>query len=211
MSGLENSRFGAPGRYDIVACEVCGTEQAVSQPSSDEHTALYDAHNNFGGSRKDSWYSRLRQALFASPLYRLWLAVDGDISFHAVTAGVPGRRLLDVGCNEGRGLTLYRASGFEVEGLEPNSVAAGQACTRGFSVHCEILGNFRSATPFDVVVLSNVLEHALDPITMLDKAGRLLVVGGELWVSCPNSESWLRQISAATGSIGTCRITFSAN
>lgn len=132
--------------------------------------------------------------MFASPLYRLWLAVDGDISFHAVTAGVPGRRLLDVGCNEGRGLTLYRYSGFEVEGLEPNSVAAGLARTRGFTVHCEMLGDFWPATPFDVVVLSNGLEHALDPVTMLDEAGRLLAVGDELWVSCPNSESWLRQI-----------------
>ena len=191
LSGLEDSRFGAPGRYDIAACETCGVEQTVPRPSAEELTALYEVHYNFGGSREGSGYGRLRQALLASPLYRLWLAIDGDISFHAA-AGRPGRRLLDVGCNEGRGLVLYRASGFEVEGLETNSVAAGQARARGFTVHGEGLEDFRPAEPFDVVVLSNVFEHVLDPRLMLDEIARLLGPGGELWLSCPNSESWLR-------------------
>ena len=194
LRGLEDSRFGAPGRFDIARCDACGVEQTVPRPSADELAALYEAHYNFGGSREESRYGRLRAALLASPLYRLWLAIDGDISFHGVNCARPGQRLLDVGCNEGRGLALYRAGGFTVEGLEPNGVAAAQARSRGFTVHGEALGAFRPAQPFDVVVLSNVLEHALDPRRMLVEAGRLLAAGGELWVSCPNSESWLRRL-----------------
>ncbi len=129
-----------------------------------------------------------------SRLYRLWLAADGDISFHGVPAERPGERLLDVGCNEGRGLVLYRANGFAVEGFEPNTVAAAQARARGFTVHGTDLADFEPAEPYGVVVLSNVLEHALNPHEMLVHIGRLLAPGGELWVSCPNSESWLRRL-----------------
>jgi SAM-dependent methyltransferase len=44
------------------------------------------------------------------------------------------------------------------------------------------------------VVLSNVLEHSLDPRRMLQDVHRILAPGGQVWISCPNSESWLRRI-----------------
>lgn len=194
LRGLEDSRFGAPGSYDIAVCAACGMEQTVPRPSADALTALYEAHYNFGGGGEESRYGRLRQALFDSKLYRLWLAIDGDVSFHGAIAEPTGQRLLDVGCNEGRGLALYRDNGFEVEGLELNRVAAERARMRGFTVHGEAPGDYRPAKPYDVVVLSNVLEHALDPRRMLTHIRRMLVAGGALWVSCPNSESWLRRL-----------------
>ena len=54
------------------------------------------------------------------------------------------------------------------------------------------LDNFRSANPYDVVVLSNVLEDTLDPTQYAFDATRILKSGGEVWISCPNSRSWLR-------------------
>jgi SAM-dependent methyltransferase len=118
------------------------------------------------------------------------LAVDGDISFHAEKGS---GRLLDIGCNEGRGLTLYRRNGFAAEGLELNSNAAAVARAKGFVVHEVDLHDFRPAEPFDRAVLSNVLEHALDPRVMLQDVHRILRPGGEVWISLPNSRSWLRR------------------
>ncbi len=43
LCGLEDSRFGAPGSYDIAVCATRGMEQAVPRPSADELTALYEA------------------------------------------------------------------------------------------------------------------------------------------------------------------------
>lgn len=194
IESLTDTRFGASGAYDIAVCATCGLEQTVPRPSADALAALYEAHYNFGGSSPDSRYSRLRQALFNSMVYRLWLAIDGDVSFHGANAERPGQRLLDIGCNEGRGLALYRDNGFEVEGLELNRVAAEQARKHGFTVHGEAPENHRLERPYDVVVLSNVLEHALDPRRTLTQIARMLSPGGALWVSCPNSESWLRRL-----------------
>jgi 2-polyprenyl-3-methyl-5-hydroxy-6-metoxy-1,4-benzoquinol methylase len=100
--------------------------------------------------------------------------------------------LLDVGCNEGRGLEFYRSHGFSAEGLELNSKAAEVAREKGFTVYCTTLEDFTTENKYDVVVLSNVLEHSLNPSSMLQHIHRLLNPNGRVWISCPSSQSWLR-------------------
>ncbi len=192
LDGVRDVRFGVGGEYRIARCRDCGLEQTAPRPTGRELRALYERHYNFGGET-DTAYTGLRERLFGSPLYRLWLAIDGDVSFHRVKGS---GRLLDVGCNEGRGLALHRQNGFDAEGLEPNRVAAAAARARGLTVHAKDLGAFEPDSPYHVVVLSNVLEHSLDPSAMLADVGRILRPGGEVWISCPNSESVLRRVFA---------------
>ncbi len=185
-----DTRFGIDCTYTVARCDACGTEYTVPAPASDELKHLYETYYNFGGE-KGTRYTRLRELFLFSPFYRLFLAIDGDISFH----GRKGSgRLLDIGCNEGRGLALYRHNGFHAEGLELNESAAAAARSKGFTVFVQNLRNFRPDTPFDVAVLSNVLEHALAPRDMLKEAHRILKPGGRIWISCPNNTSWLRSL-----------------
>jgi SAM-dependent methyltransferase len=193
LEGVRDTRFGVPGTWSIRACQRCGLEQTNPVPSAAELKTLYESNYNFPALSEASAkaYADRRERFLMSPLYQLMLAVDGDISFH----GAKGSgRLLDVGCNEGRGLTLYRRNGFAPEGLELNSVAAATARARGFTVHEVDLHDFRPSAPYDRVVLSNVLEHALDPRKMLMDVHRILKPGGEVWISLPNSHSWLRRL-----------------
>jgi SAM-dependent methyltransferase len=182
-----DNRFGSPGVYRVLACAACGGRQTSPRPDGPALKALYEAHYNYGG-KTDRTYSAAREKFLFSPFYRFLLAVDGDISFHART-GIG--RLLDIGCNEGRGLELYKRNGFAPEGLELNANAAAVARSRGFSVHETLIENFRPAAPYDVAVLSNVLEHALDPRGMLRHVKRVLAPGGEVWISLPNVDSAL--------------------
>jgi 2-polyprenyl-3-methyl-5-hydroxy-6-metoxy-1,4-benzoquinol methylase len=80
--------------------------------------------------------------------------MDGDVFFYLRQG--PGR-LLDVGCNGGRGLVTYARNGFQAEGLEINEQAAAVARAQGCTVHVMTLAEFCPAEPFDVLVLSNVL------------------------------------------------------
>ncbi len=190
LDGLRDERFGAPGTYAILQCTHCGLEQTWPRPSEPELKELYEQFYN-AGIEPESVYRGLRERFFTSGLYRLWLSWDGDMSFHGRRGA---GRLLDVGCNEGRGLSLYAQNGFEVEGLELNESAAALARQRGFRVHTAPLGQFRPLEPFDVVVLANVLEHAWDPVAMLAAVRRLLRPGGEVWISCPNAASRWRRV-----------------
>jgi SAM-dependent methyltransferase len=186
-----DTRFGIDADFRIARCGTCGLEQTLPRPDPAMLASYYAAHYNFGGERGTA-YTGLRARFLASPAYRLWLALDGDISFHARH----GRgRLLDIGCNEGRGLALYARNGFAaVEGLETNAAAAAAARARGFTVHGGALAELRPNQPYDVAVLSNVLEHALDPAAMLQEVRRVLKPDGEVWISCPNAASWQRRL-----------------
>jgi 2-polyprenyl-3-methyl-5-hydroxy-6-metoxy-1,4-benzoquinol methylase len=190
LAGLFDDRYGAPGTYDIRQCRRCGLEQTWPQPSEEDLKELYESFYNWGGDGATA-YSRLRERFLASGLYRGWLRVDGDMSFHLRRGH---GRLLDVGCNEGRGLMLYRRSGFQAEGLELNTRAAAVARQRGFAVYTQPLAQFVPSEPYQVVVLAHVLEHATDPVAMLVQVRRLLQPGGQIWLSCPNAASFWRQV-----------------
>jgi SAM-dependent methyltransferase len=187
---ITDNRFGVPGEYGICRCSACGLEQILPRPNADDLKQLYETYYNFGGERETT-YTRLREWFFASWLYRMWLTLDGDGSFH--TRRGKGR-LLDIGCNEGRGLKIHRHNGFSSEGLELNSRAAAAARSAGFIVYETLLEDFHPSAPYDVVVLSNVLEHSLDPKRMLLDIARILKPEGQVWIACPNNQSWLRRL-----------------
>ena len=185
---LFDTRFGIGGTWEVRECVRCGLEQLSPAPTAARVKELYERYYNFGGE-SDTPYTRLREWFFSSSLHSLWTFLDGDISFY--TRKGQGR-LLDIGCNEGRGLRIYARNGYDVEGLELNENAAVVARTGGFVVHTDMLETFAPAALFDVAVLSNVLEHSLDPAKMLRNVYRVLKPGGQVWISCPNSRSWLR-------------------
>ncbi len=188
--GLFDTRFGIEGEFEVRRCLQCGWEQLSPVPSPAQLKSLYENYYNFSGER-GTLYTTLREWFFASVLYRLWIRLDGDISFHTRRGS---GRLLDIGCNEGRTLKNYARNGFQAEGTELNQTAAAVARAAGFRVFTGPLDEFTPPTPYDVAVLSNVLEHALEPKAMLLAVGRLLKPGGQVWISCPNRESWLRSV-----------------
>jgi len=186
--GLFDTRFGIPGEYEAQRCVKCGLEQLYPRPTASRLKNLYERYYNFGGEH-DTLYTRLRERFFSSRFHRIWAFLDGDISFYTRKGS---GRLLDIGCNEGRGLAIYAQNGFTVEGLELNDMAAAVARRKGFAVHSTTLDQFAPDALFDVAVLSNVLEHSLDPRQMLRDVRRILKPGGQVWISCPNHQSWLR-------------------
>lgn len=190
VKNVFDTRFGIKGFYAVGKCISCGLEQLFPRPGNDELKKLYKEHYNFKGADSPKYRQR-RQKFLSSSLYGLWMFLDGDIAFYR-TKGEG--RLLDVGCNEGRGLAVYRENGFTAEGLEINPVAAQAARSLGFYVHSDSLENIQTTEAYDVVVLTNVLEHSLAPADMLRSIRKRLKPGGQVWISCPNSQSWYRKL-----------------
>jgi len=190
LTGLVDNRYGAPGEYHVVKCTKCGLEQTWPRHTEAELKRLYEEYYNWGGEG-NTIYQRFRERFLTSGLYRLWLRWDGDICFHLKEGK---GMLLDVGCNEGRGLSLYAANGFQAEGLELNERAAALARKRGFNVYTMPLAQFTPKRPYEVVVLSHVLEHTVDPVAMLIQMRRILQPQGQICISCPNASSFWRQV-----------------
>ena len=67
---------------------------------------------------------------------------------------------------------------------------------------CEVLAASpagRDLAPFDAVILSGVLHHAIDPPALLRRVLRFLKVGGQLLVTSPNALSFHRLLAVEMG------------
>jgi 2-polyprenyl-3-methyl-5-hydroxy-6-metoxy-1,4-benzoquinol methylase len=121
-------------------------------------------------------------------------------------AEVPmGARILDVGCGCGANALALRAKHPElsITGVEPNPRAAElaeQACTH---VHHGDLESWLARTnqaPYDIVVLSDVLEHVADPLAFLRQLSSHDSVRNARWViSVPNYAVWYNRIRTIAG------------
>lgn len=100
-------------------------------------------------------------------------------------------RVLELGCGNGRVVTLPIAEqGFDVVGIDSHlpSIESARAESRLDNVRFEH-GDFADAPAqgdFDAVILSDVLEHVVDPGQMLEVATRALKPDGIVLISIPN-------------------------
>jgi 2-polyprenyl-3-methyl-5-hydroxy-6-metoxy-1,4-benzoquinol methylase len=211
--GLGDVRGRVPGVWDWRHCGPCGllwldpcpAREHIGRLYADYYTheqgtasglwprlrenmrlALLSGIDGYEGLAPDRWQHRLaRMALRVPPLREM--ARLGLMGLDGASKGY----LLDVGCGSGRFLSLMRRAGWQVAAVEPDPRAAAVAADRyGIAVCAGGLGE--AALPervFDAVVLSHVVEHVADPLSLLAGCRRVLRPGGRLALSTPNVES----------------------
>jgi SAM-dependent methyltransferase len=103
----------------------------------------------------------------------------------------PPGRMLDLGCGDGMVLALARRDGWEVQGVElfPEQAQLVRE-TLGLPVEVADIQSYEAApASWDVVVLTHVLEHLLDPVAALRKIRVLLKPGGMAVLEFPNIDA----------------------
>ena len=100
-------------------------------------------------------------------------------------------RWLDVGFGNGRLLTTAEEFGFSVVGLDLRESSVRTMRSMGYEAHCADLTEWRPSAPVDVISMMDVLEHMPFPRKALDAAHGMLDKGGLLYVSMPNSDSFV--------------------
>jgi SAM-dependent methyltransferase len=101
-----------------------------------------------------------------------------------------GVSVLDVGCGRGEFLYLLQKLGADVTGVELDANAACIARQIGVrEVHNKYLDRVDFETPFDVVVLNDVIEHPLKPIALLADVRKVLKDSGLLLIWTPSGDA----------------------
>src|SRR5216684_42114 len=132
---------------------------------------------------------------------------DGDGSSHAVIlemmAGMPGGRILDLGCSGGLFAAHARAAGHEVTGVDCLEIPGVRERTDHF-----VQASLEEGIPaeagdgFDIIVAADVIEHLPRPGQVLRDVRRVLRPGGQVLLSVPNFAHWYPRLRVAAGLFG---------
>ncbi|MFN0186054.1 MAG: class I SAM-dependent methyltransferase [Aquabacterium sp.] len=114
----------------------------------------------------------------------------------------PTAQVLEMGCSDGwltEQLSTRSAAVLSVEGAAPFVDRLRARALPNVEVRHALFEDFDTPRRFDVVVLSYVLEHVVDPVALLAKAGGLLAPGGTVVAVVPNAKALSRQLAVACG------------
>jgi 2-polyprenyl-3-methyl-5-hydroxy-6-metoxy-1,4-benzoquinol methylase len=170
LEGHEGIRLMRCGSCRLVFhCEF--TDEAELREYYDDY---YDVENLAFSPITDS---RFRELLLSFESYRR------------------SKHILDVGCGSGHFLKVAIEMGWKAHGTEIASSAFEQLSRLGINSFCGKLESANYAGEFfDVVYCSEVIEHLMDPMTLLREIGRILRPGGLLYLTTPNFDSLSRRL-----------------
>lgn len=158
------------GQYDILECFACGHRWCAQVPSDLDIGSFYsNTHHQHAIDDTTNTASRMQV------VRRIRELRPGSSS------------LLDVGCAYGHYMDAASKLGFTCIGVEPDSGRAEMATKGGHHVICDF---FRTRLfeerLFDVVILSHVIEHLVEPADLLRDIHGAMANDALLFVACPN-------------------------
>lgn len=175
-----------PDGLPITFCENCCAWYVASLPPIEEISRIYQGYW-FSYRPKDLSESYATSLLSDVELHRTDVRLN---RLAALAGGLEGRRLLEIGCGCGELLTRARMCGAVVFGNDISSEACDFVGNKlGIPVfHGEIS---EKAVPgevgqMDIVVMSDLFEHLVDPLATLCAALAILKHNGLLLMLTPN-------------------------
>ena len=103
---------------------------------------------------------------------------------------ITGKTLLEIGVGAGQSILWFEEEGFDVSGIEPdgrNVSMINKVLKRGKVAETSVEG-FSSDKVFDVIWMSHVLEHLIEPVRFLKKIRNNLKKSGIFFIEVPNCE-----------------------
>lgn len=165
---------GAPVR--LLKCECCSL---VFAPQFVGLAEMVEFYEDYYGN-EDLVFSPLNEKRIRAILARM-------------EAKVGVGRVLDVGCGAGHLLQAARSRGWDVRGIEISASALQHLKSVGIpAFRGDLLDAHFPADTFDLICLSEVIEHVLTPREWFAELGRILKPNGFLLLTTPNRTSLTR-------------------
>jgi SAM-dependent methyltransferase len=155
--------------YTTVMCRNCGWVFKPGVLTDRQVTALYQLHGGEKTMRGDLSLARVR----SRKVY--------DFVARGMDLGTTVR-VLDVGGGRGQVSLVFAEHGHTVDIVD---MAESTPLHPSMQVHHTTLDHFRGGAPFDVVLLSHVLEHVWSPTQLINLGLQAARPGGCVYVEVP--------------------------
>ena len=171
------STFFNNKRFDYFKCKNCKLHYVSPFPSQEDFEVIYPP----------SYQSGVNAEICLDPYKKIsGIRFSYGEQFDLITKYAPGKKILDYGCGAANFIINARHHGFACDGAEynPNHIAILKKEIPGSNFYT-IEEFFKDdSTRYDVIRMSNVLEHLTNPrevteklISKLNPNGLLLVEG----------------------------------
>jgi SAM-dependent methyltransferase len=175
-------------RYGIPLRTVLGTESGLmrSDPYYNEQylSRFYREH----------YRSLYRPRRFSLSWFLAEQIRSGQRILERVAPKLPvAARVLDVGCGMGGMLIPFKFAGCQVLGCDYGEEYADRGQSFGLDIRIGGPESLGCEAPFDLVILSHVLEHTTDPVRFLRDVAALLKPSGVCYIEVPgllNLDKW---------------------
>ena len=176
--------------YKIIQCETCGFVHTNPIPTEEQLDVVY----------KNDYYTREKPQFIKRQLEDLdwWnIVYDDRYDFFEQNLPMTRRKILDIGCGPGFFLKRGFERGWKGLGIEPSRQAGEFAKRQGLKVLNCFLNKAElqeSNERFDVIHMSEVLEHIPDPLSLCKNAYTLLNKGGIICIVVPNDYNPIQKV-----------------
>lgn len=176
--------------FYIYTCKQCTTEFVWPRPSIDDIKYYYDTKRI---SKKEESIATYKESISK-------LSYGGTKEAKFLLSKIkklipPPAKLADVACGNGHHLKVALNLGYDILGIEISNSAL-EICKKVQGVDNKklIYASFEEIEgleieSFDVIIMSQVLEHVIDPNIWINKAYKLLRNDGVLCIAVPNHAS----------------------
>ena len=174
--GKDMARAGEKNGFLLLTCADCGTTVSNPYPSDAELAAFYSQYH-----MSESYLSRS-----AAKLRRGMGRVK-----RILRQKPPGKKFLDVGCSLGFVVKAAELAGLEGHGIDIDPAAVELAKKQhGPACHFEAISikdlARRDGATFDMVYLSEVIEHVRDPEDFIAHVSAVMRPGAIAYITCPD-------------------------
>ena len=178
--GLDYEYATASNRFVFAKCRSCGHLYLNPRPSTDHLGVIYPP----------TYYAFAEnQAGNAAVGYFRKIWESGKVKHFLKIVGAGQKKILDVGCGEGRFLSLLKQYGdpaWELVGLDFDQKAAGLCRRKGFRCEVGRIEDFPAEEKFDAIIMFQLIEHVDNPREVARRMRALLNPGGVLVLETPN-------------------------
>jgi 2-polyprenyl-3-methyl-5-hydroxy-6-metoxy-1,4-benzoquinol methylase len=182
--------------FRVLKCRDCESSWRSNMYNQDKLDEIYcesdyDLHPYFDRDEGDE--TTLSQRRFKD--YARGLANVGELA---------SGRLLDVGAGSGTFLRIARQAGWQVEGVEMSPKLA-QYTSDGGNIPmyvCPFEKIELAPRSLDAITFWDIIEHVVDPRTVIEKTYSLLKPGGAALFCTPNEDSILPRVGRLLYNVG---------